>query len=189
MFVECKPVDVTTLRTTPRMGLGAHPFATPARVNGGVLRMNASWRSPTGRGTPNRCVSASRPVGPSSIFRSWESPLQGDLPPPRAQENVAEKAQPRPWVSAEMGRSTDADGERECAETSPPPPLHRPLDKPRFIDAHPVAQRGVGDGPAAPIPFTLRPAGALTRPGSAHPRTRFLPTPSICTRRTCYTSP
>jgi hypothetical protein len=132
-FVECEPVDVTTLRTTPRMGLGTYPFAMPARVNGGVLRMVSSWRSAI-RGTPNRCVSASRPVGPCSISRYWESPLKGDLPPPRAQENVAEKAQPRPWVSAEMGRSTDADGERECAETSPPLSLHRPLDKPRFID-------------------------------------------------------
>ena len=125
MLVECKPVDVTTWRTTPKVGLGTHPFAMSARVNGGVLRINSSWRSPTGWGTPNRCVSASRPVGPGSIFRSWESPLKGDLPPPRAQENVAEKAPPRPWVSAEMGRPTEADGERECAETSPPHSLHR----------------------------------------------------------------
>ena len=132
------------------MGLGTHPFAMPARVNGGVLRMNASWRSPTGRGTPNRCVSASRPVGPSSIYRRGESPLQGDLPPPRAQENVAEKAQPRSRSSAEMGRSTDADGERECAETSPPLPLHRPLDKHCFIDG-PSIPMYVGMGGGIPM--------------------------------------
>ena len=133
VFVEWKPVDVTTLRTTPTMGLGAYPLATPVRVNGGVLRMNSSWRSAHG-GTSNRCVSALRPVGPSSIYRRTQSPLKGDLPPPRAQENVAEKAQPWLWASAEMGRSTEADGERECAETFPPHPLHRPLDKRCFID-------------------------------------------------------
>ena len=143
LFVEWRPVDVTTWRTTPRMGLGAHPLATPARVNGGVLRMFFSWRPAFG-GTPNRCVSVRRPVGPGSMYRSSESPLKGDLPPPRAQENVAEKAQPRPRPSAEMGRSTDADGERECARETPPPPLHRPLDNRRFIDAPSSLPRGWG---------------------------------------------
>ncbi|MCG8406901.1 MAG: hypothetical protein MI923_17020 [Phycisphaerales bacterium] len=67
LFVERRPVDVTTLRTTPRMGLGADPLPTPVRVNGGVLRMTCSWRRPQCRAIPNRCLSASRLVGPSSM--------------------------------------------------------------------------------------------------------------------------
>ena len=34
-----------------------------------------------------------------------------------------------------MGRSTDADGERECARASPSDSLHRQLDKQCYIDA------------------------------------------------------
>ena len=134
LLVEGKPVGVTNFRTTPRMGLGLHPLAMPVRVNGGVLRMSPScWSALSG--TPNRCVSASRLVGPSSTSRRFRWPMKGDLPPPRAQENVAEKAQRRSRASAEMGRSTDADGGRECARASPRIPLHRPLDNHCFIDA------------------------------------------------------
>ena len=134
LFVECRPVDVTTLRATPRDGMTANPLSTVARVNGGVLRMYVSWWSAWG-GAPNRCLSASRPVGPSSKYRRFRSCGQGDLPPPRAQENVAEKAQPLLRATAEMGRSTGADGERECARASPPNSLHRSLDKHCCIDA------------------------------------------------------
>src|SRR3989304_3751087 len=126
-------MDVTTSRTTPTWAMSAHPLATPDRVNGGVLRMTSSWRSAL-CGTPNRCVSVTRPVGPSSMFRFRDSPGMGDLPPPRAQENVAEKARPGTLRPAEMGRSTDADGERECARASLPHSLHRPLAKLCFID-------------------------------------------------------
>ena len=133
-FVECKPVDVTTLRATPRVPLKAIPSSTFVRVNGGAFRNPFSWRRSLGRTTPNRWLSVSRPVGPRSKYRRFRSFQAGDLPPPRAQENVAEKARPRSRASAEMGRSTDADGERECARASPLNPLHRPLDKRCFID-------------------------------------------------------
>ncbi len=133
LFVECKPVDVTTLRATPIVPLKAIPSSTFVRVSGGAFRNSFSWRSAHG-GTPNRWLSVSRPVGPRSKSRRFRSSQEGDLPPPRAQENVAEKAQPYPRAWAEMDRSTDADGERECARASPPDSLHRPLDKHSFID-------------------------------------------------------
>src|SRR4026207_1942831 len=79
------------------------------------------------------------------MFRYRDSSRMDEFPLPRAQENVAEKAQPETLRPAGMGRSTDADGERECARTSPSHPLHRPLDKLCFID---------GPGPS------------LTRPGA-----------------------
>ena len=140
-----RPVDVTTLRTTPTSGMTANPLSTVARVNGGVLRIFFSWRRPHGRAIPNRCLSASRYVGPSSIYRRARSPGEGDLPPPRAQENVRGKARPSSRASAGMGRSTDADGERERARASPTDSLHRPLDKRCFIDATgglPTSARG-----------------------------------------------
>ena len=90
---------------------------------------------------PNRWLSASRLVGPSSIHQRTGSPHEGDLPPPPAQENVRGKARPLSRASAEMGRSTDADGERERARASPVDSLHRRLDKRCFID---------GMGPGAP---------------------------------------
>ena len=73
------------------------------------------------------------------VYRQLDLPIptiaRADLPRPRAQENVADKAQlnparPRPrW-----DRSTAADGERECARASPLDSLHRRLDRPCFID-------------------------------------------------------
>ena len=63
-----RPVDVTTLRTTPSSGMAANPLTTADSVNGGVLRISFAWRSAYG-GTANRCLSVSRPVGPSSIVR------------------------------------------------------------------------------------------------------------------------
>jgi len=128
-------VDVTTLRTTPTSGMMASPLTTVDRVNGGVLRIPISWRRSLIRTTPNRCLSASRPVGPSSIRRRAFPPRAGGRPPPRAQENVRGKARPLSRASAEMGRSTDADGERERARASPSNSLHRRLDKRCFIDA------------------------------------------------------
>ena len=140
-------MDVTTLRTTPSSGMAAHPLATVDSVTGGVLRTYVSWRRSHVRATPNRCLSALRPVGPGSILRRAIPPHvrsfrphAGDLPPPRAPENVRRKAHPRSRVSAEMGRSTDADGERERARTSTADSLHRPLDKRCFIDATALEQ-------------------------------------------------
>ncbi len=134
------PVDVTTLRTTPSSGMAANPLTTVDSVNGGVLRISFSWRRSLVRTTPNRCLSASRPVGPSSILRRALPPHAGGLPPPRAQENVRGKARPLSRASAEIGRSTDADGERAAkplcgrARASPPDSLHRRLDKRCFTD-------------------------------------------------------
>ena len=140
-------MDVTTKRTTPTVPLKATPSSTFARVNGGVLRNSFSWRSARG-GTPNRWLSVPRPVGPSSKHRRFGSSHGGDLPPPRAQENAAEKAQPTPVRQRlRWGSSTDADGERECARASPPNSLHRPLDKRCFIDGGMPA--GVRPGGAA----------------------------------------
>ena len=133
VFVEQEPVDVTTTRTTPTVPLMAIPSSTLVRVNGGVLRNSLSWWSACG-GTPNRWLSVPRPVGPSSMPRRFRSPGEGDLPPPRAQENMRGKARPLSRASAEMGRSTDADGERERARASPKDSLHRRLDKRCFID-------------------------------------------------------
>ena len=130
-----RPVDVTTLRTTPSSGMAANPLTTADSVNGGVLRISFSWRRSLVRTTPNRCLSASRPVGPGSIPRRILPRGAGGLPPPRAQENVRGKARPLSRASAEMGRSTDADGERERARASPSDSLHRRLDKRCFIDA------------------------------------------------------
>ena len=127
-------VDPRTLRTTPTHAMTANPLSTVARMNGGVLRISFSWRRPHRRAIPNRWLSAIRYVGPSSIPRRSRPPGEGDLPTPRAQENVRRKARPLSRASAEMGRSTDADGERECAETSPSLFLHRRLDKGCFID-------------------------------------------------------
>jgi len=127
-------VDVTTLKTTPTHAMTANPLSTVARVNGGVFRMSFSWRRPHRRAIPNRWLSASRLVGPSSMSRRLGLPWEGDLPPPRAQENVRGKARPLSRASAEMGRSTDADGERERARASPADSLHRRLDKRCFID-------------------------------------------------------
>ena len=129
-----RPVDVTTDRTTPRLALAVIPSSTGVNLNGGVLRMFSSWWRLPFAATPNRWLSVSRPVGPSSSMTGGLPRFWG-LPPPRAQENVEEKAQiPRPSTPAEMGRSTDADGERECARASPPDSLHRPLDIRCFID-------------------------------------------------------
>jgi len=127
-------VDATILRTPPTHAMTENPLSTVARVNGGVLRMSFSWRCPHRRAIPNRWLSASRFVGPSSIHRRVRSPGEGDLPPPQAQENVRRKARPLSRVSAEMGRSTDADGEREHTRTSPANSLHRRFDKRCFID-------------------------------------------------------
>ena len=127
-------MDVTTLKTTPTHAMTANPLSTVARVNGGVFRISFSWRRSLGRTTPNRWLSASRPVGPNSMTRRFRLPGEGDLPPPRAQENVRGKARPLSRASAEMGRSTDADGERERARASPSDSLHRRLDKRCFID-------------------------------------------------------
>ena len=127
-------MDVTTLKTTPTHAMTANPLSTVARVNGGVFRIPFSWRRPEPRAIPNRWLSASRLVGPSSIQQRTGSPYEGDLPPPRAQENVRGKARPLSRASAEMGRSTDADGERERARASPADSLHRRLDKRCFID-------------------------------------------------------
>ena len=127
-------MDVTTPRMTPRLALSVIPSPTGVNLNGGVLRMFSSWRRWPRATTPNRWLSVSRPVGPRSILRKDLPSERWDLPPPRAQENVGEKAHPGPQTTAEMGRSTDADGERECAETSPPPSLHRRLDNACFID-------------------------------------------------------
>ena len=135
LFVECKPVDVTTLRATPIIPLKAIPSSTFVRVSGGAFRNSFSWRRSLRRTTPNRWLSVSRPVGPRSKYRRFRSFQEGDLPPPRAQENVAEKAQPEPVRHRlRWDRSTDPDGERECARSSPPNSLHRPLDKNSFID-------------------------------------------------------
>ena len=128
-------MDVTTLRMTPTHAMTANPLSTVARVNGGVLRISFSWRRPRRRAIPNRWLSASRHVGPSSILRRVHLPNAGDLPPPRAQENVRGRARPLSRATAEMGRSTDADGERERARASPSDSLHRRLDKRCFIDA------------------------------------------------------
>ncbi len=149
-------MGVTTLKTTPSHGMTANPLSTVARVNGGVFRMSSSWRRPQRRAIPNRCLSASRLVGPSSILRRREPPGKGDLPPPRAQENVRGKARPLSRASAEMGRSTDADGERERARASPADSLHRTLDKHCFIDAMATALGGhvrVVHGHAKPWPW------------------------------------
>ena len=127
-------MDVTTLRTTPTSAMTVGPLPTVARVNGGVLRMSFSWRRPRRRAIPNRWLSASRYVGLSSIRRRERRLVQADLPPPRAQENMRGKARPVSRASAEMGRSTDADGERERARASPSNSLHRRLDRPCFID-------------------------------------------------------
>jgi hypothetical protein len=143
LLSSVRPVDVTTPRTTPRLALSVIPSSTGVNLNGGVLRRFSSWRrlrratTPHGQPrqtTPNRWLSVSRPVGPSSSILG-RFPLFGGLPPPRAQENVEEKAQiPRTSTPAEMGRSTDADGERECARASPSDSLHRRLDESCFID-------------------------------------------------------
>ena len=130
-----RPVDVTTLRTTPSSGMAVDPLTTADSVNGSALRISFSWRRWLVRTTRNRRLSASRPVGPGSIPRRVLPPDAGDHPPPRAQENVRGKARPLSQASAEMGRSTDADGERERARASPSDSLHRRLDKRRFIDA------------------------------------------------------
>ncbi len=144
LFVECKPVDVTTLRATPRVPLKAIPSSTFVRVSGGAFRNSFSWRRSLGRTTPNRWLSVSRPVGPRSKYRRFRSFQEGDLPPPRAQENMAEKAQPEPVrPRLRWDRSTDADGERECVRNSPPNSLHRPLDKRRLIvGGRPVSKLG-----------------------------------------------
>jgi hypothetical protein len=63
-----------------------------------------------------------------------------------------------------MGRSTDADGERECAETSPPIPLHRPLDKHCFIDAHPSRGDGWGHDDRAAKSPPIKSASPFDRP-------------------------
>jgi len=134
LFVEPIPVDVTTLRTTPTRAMMANPLSTIVRVNGGVLRIFFSWRRPHRRVIPNRWLSASRDVGPRSMKTRRRAARQRGDPPPRAQENVRGKAQPETAATAEMGRSTDADGERERARTSHKHSLHRRLDKPSFID-------------------------------------------------------
>ena len=85
-------------------------------------------------GIPNRWLSVSCRVGRSSSSSGGDPWITG-LPPPRAQENVAEHAQPTcPPATAGMGRSTEADGERERARSAPPNSLHRWLDKACFID-------------------------------------------------------
>ena len=142
-----KPVDVTTYRTTPRLALSVIPSSTGVNLNGGVLWMLSSWWRLPRAATPNRWLSVSRPVGPRSIFQREHPPAVRDLPPPRAQENVGEKAHPRiARRRLRWARSTEADGDRECAETSPSLFLHRRLDKGCFIDgliqsSHPSAKR------------------------------------------------
>lgn len=128
-------MDVTTTKATPTVPLMATPSSTIARVNGGVFRNPFSWRRLQSQATPNRWLSVPRPVGPGSKYWRFGSSPWGDLSPPRAQENMAEKAQPNPVrPRLRWGSSTEADGERECARASPPDPLHRRLDKRSFID-------------------------------------------------------
>ena len=110
-------MDVTTLRTTPTHARTATPSSTVVWVNGGVLRIYFSWPSADG-GIPNRGLSASRSVGPNSK-QPGGYPEYWDLPPPRAQRMCeterdpggSVKARPTRPAAAEMGRSTDAEGE------------------------------------------------------------------------------
>ncbi len=144
LVCRARPVDVTTLRTTPNRAMAASPSSTVVRVNGGVLRIYPSWRS-VSDGIPNRWLSASRHVGSSSIIRKgWHTRWSG-LPPPRAQESVRGKARSPSRASAGMGRLTEADGERRRAGTSPARILHRPLDKRILIDGT-VWPEGTGRG-------------------------------------------
>ena len=151
LFVECKPVDVTTPRATPRVPLKAIPSSTFVRVSGGAFRNSFSWRRLLRQTTPNRWLSVSRLVGPRSKYRRFRSFQAGDLPPPRAQENMAEKAQPElVRLRLRWDRSTDADGEGECARASPPNSLHRPLDKRCFIDGGWTAPPAPAEGDSRP---------------------------------------
>jgi hypothetical protein len=151
-------VDETTYEATPAVPLRAIPSSTLVRVNGGASRNSFSWRRPQSRAIPNRWLSVLRPVGPSSSFVGGSCRLWG-LPPPRAQENVQERAQPpAPPAAAAMGRSTDADGERECARSSPPHSLHRTLDKHCFIDG--------GRTPRQPTPNTPHRSSFIPHPSS-----------------------
>ncbi len=129
-------VDVTTLRTTPKQWLSACPSATLVRVNGGVRRIvlwDVSLSVSRLGGSrllmiPNRCLSVHRHAAPCS-FETWRD---RDLPPPRAR-GICEGT-PTP-VPAEMGRSTDADGDGNVQGNPPHQSLNFTLDPERFIDA------------------------------------------------------
>lgn len=127
-------VDVTTWRTTPRMGLSACPSATLDRVNGGVRRI-VSW-DVLWRAIPNRCLSVLRHTAPCS-FQTWRD---RDLPPPRA---LGTCGSPPTEVPAEMGRSTDTDGDGNLRTRLPQNSPNFMLDSNRFIDAPSFAQQRV----------------------------------------------
>ena len=134
-------VDVTTLRTTPGQWLSACPSATLDRVNGGVRRF-VSWDvSPSVRRfggppalmIPNRCLSVHRHAALCS-FQTWRD---RDLPPPRAR-GICEGAHTP--VPAEMGRSTDAEGDGNVQGNPSHQSLNFTLDSELFIDATALEQ-------------------------------------------------
>ncbi len=136
-------VDVTTWRTTPKVWLSARPSATLVPVNGGVRRIDL-WDvgrrasrpgcpadrpgGPAPLMIPNRCLSVQRHAAPCS-FQTWRD---RDLPPPRAQGMCEGAPTPAP---AEMGRSTDADGDGNVRKNPSHKSLNFTLDSDRFIDA------------------------------------------------------
>ena len=103
-MVSSDLVGVTTLRMTPSLWLGACPSTTPDRVNGGV-RWIFSWDVGFAM-IPNRCLSVTRHVGPSSSRTGGSM----NLPRPRLKE-YAEAGHNFAPAAAEMGRSTDADSD------------------------------------------------------------------------------
>jgi hypothetical protein len=134
-------VDVTTWRTTPKQWLSARPSATLVRVNGGVRRIILWDVSPpvnrlggiASLMIPNRCLSVQRHAAPCS-FQTWRD---RDLPPPRAQ-GMCEGAPTT--APAEMGRSTDADGDGNVQGNPSHQSLNFTLDSERFIDATALEQ-------------------------------------------------